>query len=60
MGYQGQILWDKAKPDGTPKKQLDISRMKALGWSSKISLESGIKQAVADYSQSLTNSSLRL
>ena len=60
VGYQGQILWDKAKPDGTPKKQLDISRMKALGWSSKISLESGIKQAVADYSQSLTNSSLRL
>ncbi len=57
--FTGNVAWDTSKPDGAPKKQLDISKLKELGWSSTISLETGIGQAIADYSQSLINSSLR-
>lgn len=43
VGFNGRISWDPSKPDGTPRKLLDISRLKTLGWSPKISLESGIR-----------------
>lgn len=43
VGFRGRIIWDTSKPDGTPKKLLDVSRAKALGWQSKIELEEGIK-----------------
>ena len=46
VGFEGGIYWDKSKPDGTPKKQLDVSRLKSLGWSAKISLEEGLKRTV--------------
>ena len=36
--YRGAIQWDTSKPDGTPKKQLDVSRMAALGWRARIPL----------------------
>jgi GDP-L-fucose synthase len=49
VGYQGEIEWDTSKPDGTPRKLLDVSKVKALGWSAKTSLRDGIKLAVADY-----------
>jgi GDP-L-fucose synthase len=49
VGYQGEIDWDSTKPDGTPRKLLDVSKVKALGWSAKTSLRDGIKLAVADY-----------
>jgi GDP-L-fucose synthase len=49
VGYQGEIEWDSTKPDGTPRKLLDVSKVKALGWSAKTSLRDGIKLAVADY-----------
>ena len=49
VGYQGEIQWDSTKPDGTPRKLLDVSKVKALGWSAKTSLRDGIKLAVADY-----------
>ena len=42
----GEILWDTSKPDGTPKKLLDISRLKKLGWESTINLEDGIKKTI--------------
>lgn len=42
-GYDGKITWDSAKPDGTPRKLLDVSRLKSLGWAPQISLEDGIK-----------------
>jgi len=48
-GYQGQILWDTSKPDGTPKKQLDVSRLAALGWRAKICLADGLASTVADF-----------
>jgi GDP-L-fucose synthase len=49
VGYQGKIEWDSTKPDGTPRKLLDVSKVRALGWSAKTSLRDGIKLAVADY-----------
>lgn len=42
-GYPGEIRWDKSKPDGTPRKLMDISRIKNLGWSPKIELQTGLK-----------------
>lgn len=42
VGHRGEIIWDSTKPDGTPKKLMDVSKMKQQGWSAKISLEEGI------------------
>ncbi|WP_294819460.1 GDP-L-fucose synthase [uncultured Flavobacterium sp.] len=42
-GHEGEIVWDSTKPDGTPRKLMDISRMHGLGWKHRISLEEGIK-----------------
>jgi len=44
VGFKGRIIWDKSRPDGTPKKLLDVSKLNGLGWKSKISLEEGIKK----------------
>ncbi|MCZ8091034.1 GDP-L-fucose synthase [Flavobacterium sp.] len=43
VGHQGEIIWDSSKPDGTPRKLMDVSKMKNIGWSATISLEEGIK-----------------
>jgi len=48
-GYRGQILWDTSKPDGTPKKQLDVSRLAALGWKARIQLADGLSSTVAEF-----------
>tara|TARA_Y100001935_G_scaffold186873_1_gene155332 strand:- start:15965 stop:16924 length:960 start_codon:yes stop_codon:yes gene_type:complete len=42
-GHEGEIQWDSSKPDGTPRKLMDVGRMKELGWTAKIGLEDGIK-----------------
>ena len=47
-GYQGEIRWDTSKPDGTPKKQLDVSQLAALGWRARIPLAEGLGSTVAD------------
>ena len=44
VGFEGEILWDATKPDGTPRKLMDSSKMHHLGWSPKVSLEEGIQQ----------------
>ncbi len=49
VGFEGDILWDKSKPDGTPRKLLDISRIKKMGWESKIDLESGLIDTYNDF-----------
>ncbi len=46
IGFKGEIKWDISKPDGTPKKLLDISRIKSLGWQPTISLDEGITKTV--------------
>lgn len=45
-GFQGTVQWDSTKPDGTPRKLLEVSRLKSLGWSPKIALEVGIKETI--------------
>jgi GDP-L-fucose synthase len=49
VGFQGGIDWDASKPDGTPRKLLDVGRMKAFGWSPRITLDDGLRQAYADF-----------
>lgn len=53
VGYKGEILWDRSKPDGTPRKLLDVSRLKNLGWSPRITLDEGLKMAYRSYLQTL-------
>ena len=48
-GFTGEIKWDASKPDGTPRKVMDVSRIKALGWKPEISLQDGITQTVEWY-----------
>jgi len=59
VGFEGTIDWDNSKPDGTPKKQLDVSRMKALGWSSRISLPEGLASTFALIQDQLPESQQR-
>ena len=49
IGYKGEIIWDKTKPDGTPRKLLDSSEIFKTGWKPKINLEEGIKLAYNDF-----------
>jgi len=49
VGYKGSINWDRSKPDGTPRKLLDTSRMREAGWSSKIELNKGIRETYQWY-----------
>ena len=49
VGYKGEILWDTSKPNGTPRKLLDVSKAAALGWTYKTELRDGIKLAYADF-----------
>jgi GDP-L-fucose synthase len=47
--FPGDIDWDPSKPDGTPRKLLDVSRLSALGWKPRISLGEGIARAYEDF-----------
>jgi len=49
VGYGGEIDWDRSMPDGTPRKLLDTSRMRELGWEPRIGLDEGIRRTVAEY-----------
>jgi GDP-L-fucose synthase len=59
-GYRGEICWDASKPDGTPKKQLDVSRLKVLGWKARIQLQDGLSSTVDLFRQQLAKQLLRL
>jgi len=48
-GFQGEIHWDASKPDGTPKKQLDVSQLAALGWQARIPLREGLESTVTAF-----------
>jgi len=56
VGFKGEIVFDASKPDGTPRKLLDVSRLKALGWSAKTTLEQGIALTLAAFCASLAAS----
>ena len=49
VGFRGELLWDKSKPDGTPRKLMDSSRIFALGWKPRIDLATGIRLAYEDF-----------
>jgi len=51
IGYEGGISWDKDKPDGTPKKLLDISRFTELGWKPKFNIREGIEKTVKEFQE---------
>lgn len=53
VGYSGPVEWDATKPDGTPRKLLDIGRIKAFGWSPRVPLDEGIRLAYKDYLERL-------
>jgi GDP-L-fucose synthase len=59
-GYQGEIHWDTSKPDGTPKKQLDVSRLAALGWRARIQLSEGLDSTVVEFRAQLARQLVRL
>ena len=48
VGFRGRIAWDTSKPDGTPRKLLDVSRLAALGWRAAIPMEEGLRRTVAE------------
>ena len=58
-GYRGRITWDASKPDGTPRKLLDVSRMSALGWKARIALRQGIGATYASFLEEKRSGSLR-
>ena len=49
VGYKGEIVWDLTKPDGSPRKKLDVSLLSSLGWECKVNLTEGLKRAFIDY-----------
>jgi GDP-L-fucose synthase len=49
VGFEGETEWDISKPDGTPRKLLDVSKIKSFGWEPKIDLAAGLELAVADF-----------
>ena len=49
IGYTGEIRWDVSKPNGTPRKLLDVSKSAALGWTYQTELEDGIRLAYEDF-----------
>lgn len=49
VGFKGELVWDSSKPDGTPRKLLDVSRLNALGWKAKTPLKEGIKKTYDAY-----------
>ena len=56
VGFEGEINWDTTRPDGTPRKLMDVSKLHSLGWKHKIELKDGIALAYQDF---LTNVSIR-
>jgi GDP-L-fucose synthase len=59
-GYQGEIHWDASKPDGTLKKQLDVSRLAALGWRARIPLAEGLASTVLEFREQFRLKEVRL
>lgn len=55
VGHQGEIIWDSSKPDGTPRKLLDVTKMNALGWKAEVTLEKGIASMYAWFLKHLKN-----
>jgi GDP-L-fucose synthase len=55
VGYEGKIIWDSSKPDGTPRKLMDVSKMKNMGWSFSIELDEGIEKTYNWFLNNINN-----
>ena len=60
IGYKGEIIWDKDKPDGTPRKKIDTSRLKHLGWEASTDLDKGINLTIENYNKELESRRIRI
>ena len=49
VGYRGRVVWDSSKPDGTPRKLMDVSRLTDLGWRARTPLRDGIERTYASF-----------
>jgi GDP-L-fucose synthase len=59
VGFEGEIVFDNSKPDGTPRKLLDVSKIHALGWKAQISLRDGLAETYRWYQEQLTAGAVR-
>lgn len=59
VGFQGALTFDTSKPDGTPRKLMDVSRMTALGWQARIGLRDGLRAAYADFLERIPSGQVR-
>lgn len=59
-GFRGEIHWDASKPDGTPKKQLDVSRLASLGWRARIPLAEGLRSTATQFREDLNQQLVRV
>ena len=59
-GFSGEILTDSGKPDGTPRKLLDVGRIRATGWAPRVTLETGLEAAYKDFQASIASGEARL
>jgi GDP-L-fucose synthase len=59
VGFEGEIGTDATKPDGTPRKLMDVTRMKGTGWEPKIGLEAGLRSTYADFCRQLEGGGMR-
>ncbi len=59
VGFQGKIVWDSTKPDGTPRKLMDVSKLASLGWRARIGLRDGIQRTYAAFLSELATGKLR-
>ena len=59
VGFKGKIVWDASKPDGTPRKLMDVARLNALGWKARVGLREGVAKTYASFLAELAAGSLR-
>ena len=59
-GFKGEIKWDSSKPDGTPRKLLDITKIKSIGWEPSINLRQGIKDTIISFKLELEEKTIRI
>ncbi len=59
VGYRGKIIWDSSKPDGTPRKLMDVSKLSALGWRARLGLREGVERTYASFRAEVAAGRLR-
>jgi GDP-L-fucose synthase len=60
VGFKGEIKWDSTKPDGTPRKVLDVSRITSMGWKPTITLEEGVASTITWFKEAVRTGEARL